>query len=230
MVIDTVARTRLITAAEMRALTGFNASRDIADADLEAAIDRAQGSIVGGLANYATKVPLKGAVDGSNTRFEIDPLRVARIILDSNLDLATDASDVTVEARDDSTAPPTWTTPTVASIDARNGQITLSSAPAAGLSLFLTARLVGRPLDKDRVQNAIAYFAAHLAQASAVRAGKVNLANPQEDVRTERRGTDWMGLYKDEMRRLRATLPMSARQRVNLPGLDSLGRGRRHAP
>lgn len=234
--IQTVARTRQVTAAQVRALSGFNAARDVADGDIEAAIDTAQATVIGEVAARAESLPLVGSRDGSNTRFMVHPDRTARVILDADLSLATDASDVDVWLYEapDSSGVPTYTEATVASVDAIHGIVTLSSAPARTIdAVLLTARMVSARFDLDRVQNAIKYLAAHTVFQAAVRHGKVNLAGGAKAGEERPRVApkpQWLAMYESEIRRLRGGRPGAAKRDVSLRASDAIVEGWRHAP
>lgn len=217
-------RTLLVTAADVRALTGYTNDRDISDADLQSLIRDAQAGIIAELAPE-DQVALDGPIDGSNTRFMVPSERPSRIIVDDTLNQTTDGSDVVVQLRNDNTDPPTFTTATVSSIDALNAILTLSAAPATTISkVLLTARLVKHRVDREKLKACIKYLVAHLVTKRQQQPGRVNLANPQaQDPDAQAHaGRGYWTIYRAELKTLKKARPRLVGTDTRLPAGESI--------
>lgn len=212
------ARSLLVTAAQVRSLTGANSSSDVSDADLQEIIRRAQASVLREVASRIRDLELEGGADGSRTTFLIPRQRRDRVILDDTGDLATGSADVLVQLRDDDTDPPTWSTATVSSVDALNGTVTLSAAPGTDKRVFFDGRLTNRRLDKEDLVGCIMLLAAHYVAIRMEEAGRVNLANPNAQQREGTRARLYLIDYQREVRRLRGNRPQSATVDTRITG------------
>lgn len=210
------ARILLVTAAEVRNFTGVNANADASDAVIQQLIRHAQSILIGGLTMHVINLELDGPIDGSNTLYEIPRGRRARVLFDDNLDEGA-TSDALLQSMtgSDGADPPTFATLTASSVDAINGQITLTTAPAATVDAVLyTGRLTTRRLDKEALKTAILCRTALALDARVRERGKVNLTNPEA---SKKGGGDphglrseWKAMLAEAMRSLRRVVPGKA--------------------
>lgn len=215
-----VTLTAVTTAANVRSLTGYTEDRDIDTTSLNAIILRAQMFVVQDLGAKRHNIPLWGTIDGSNVRFELDPRYRDRVFLD--LDLSGDEKNdalVYLRQRPVGAAPATYVSATISSMDALHAQVVLTSAPSPTTTdaVLLTAWLVRAPIVREHFQYVVELYAAHLADKRIRGPGNVNLTNPAVMGKDQAPiGNRWLGMYRDEVRKLRGTLPLVASVRTGL--------------
>lgn len=122
------------TASQVRAYSGVPSTTDTSDADLATLIAYASAELHRDIAIREMAVRLSGDIDGSNTTYLLPYPYVA----DRNLDGSVTTADVEVRTatRDADTGAITRSTATVSSIDARQGRVVLSSAPASTVTFI----------------------------------------------------------------------------------------------
>lgn len=219
-------QTPVTTRDEVRRMTGYLTERDIPNADLDENILRAQAMTMAAIAARVT-VSLYGTIDGVNTRFAIPYRLQNRIVLDSDAS-GSEANDTQVVLQTPGVggAPPTSAAAVVASIDALQGVLTLSAAPASTVRRVLFAGwLLGQPISRGQFKAAVELLAAHLVDKRVRGPGAVVLSNPQAG---NKEGTsphrNWHRDWEDQVALLRGTTrPRSASVRTGFP-LQRLGR------
>ena len=226
--VQTVTRTRIVTAAEVRVLTGYTKTADLNDPDMESLLDIAHTSILHEVAERVHGLPLVGFIDGQNTRFMLPPGR-GSVVLDHTLN-ADEANDIKVFLRSRSTTagvPPSWALATVASIDALHGVLTLDAAPSAATydQAEFTGHLISASLDRDHLALPILYLAAHLTDRRIRHPGTTPLSNPniggrKDPVLTKMSGAGsaYYDLYRQELARVKSPRPRAASRRTALRG------------
>jgi len=215
------------TPAEVRALTGYDQTRDASDADVMAIIARAQTFVTHELSERIKDVALWGPIDGTNTRFELPPRMHGRVLLNAS-NSGNEKDDVRIHLRAPSTgAPAVYTPATVASTDPLHGQVVLSAAPTTTSvdRVLFSGWLVLAAVTKDRFKACVELYAAALLDSRVRGPGKVVLSNPQNsraDVPQEAlERTRWWSMYQREVRHLRRSGSKAASVRTGMPDYGS---------
>jgi hypothetical protein len=213
--------TPIASAAEVRGLTGYVAESDCPTADLNALIKMAQVFVAQELSDRVHNVPMWGAIDGVNTRFQVPPRFTGRVLLDAQ-NSGDEADSLEVYLRSPATGanPPTYTLATVASIDALHGIVTLDTAPAPATvdQVLFTGLLVRSAVTMERFKNVVQLYAACLLDVRVRRAGAVNLANPKAQQNPAApESSRWWTYYQREVRSLRNPGPRVAARRLAPP-------------
>lgn len=201
----TITRTQWVTAAQVRATSGYNSTRDIPDPDLNQVILDAQAELVKDIAVWVQGLELDGNVNGTNTVFELPGNY--RLIFDDNFDDAFTAADVFVYTMDTSTDPPTPATVAVTSLDSRHGRITLTVAPSGSKTVHLDTYLLRRVIDVGQAKLALKLLASHYADIRVIQSQGVTLANPAGG-KTFAHGQkrDWLAQYHRVLQGIRGSL------------------------
>lgn len=225
----TMARTAIAVPADVRLLTGFQAS-EVSDPDLVGFILRAQILATEDLGHRVQDLQLEGRIDGSNTRFQLPGTVLGtRVLMDQDLS-GSEATDALVYLRSPAGASglPTYTAAAIASADALHGQVVLAAAPAAASvdAVLLTAWLMARAVSRDRLKTCVELLAAHLADQKVRGPGAVVPSNPAvatkdapAEATTPRRS--WLGLYREQIQKLKGVTGRAATVRTALPRAPS---------
>lgn len=151
------------TLSRLRSITHFS-KNEISDADVNLFIPDADRAILrlATIEVYAEK--LKGDIDGSNVLFTTKHAPIADIDFDADVD--GDDVDVYLVANDDEENPESSAT-TVSTVNARDGIITLSTAPTttnAEVGVYADYRYYIEAVDYDVLKLAANYYLAHLCE------------------------------------------------------------------
>jgi hypothetical protein len=211
------ARTLLVTAAEVRNFTGYTASADIGDSEIQQILRHGQALLIGKITANVDSLELEGPINGTNAKFRVPDSVRGRVFFDDVLDAG--LTGVLIQLRTDTTdgSPPTYTTATVTALDSLNGIVTLSAAPASTVDAVLfTGRLTSRRFDKELLKTAILCQASLAVDVRVREHGKVHLTNPEASRKGGiasgsggRRGL-WEDMLEDAMRSLRKLMPQKA--------------------
>jgi hypothetical protein len=151
------------TLSRLRSITHYKET-EISDSDVNLFIADADRAILrlATIEEYNEK--LDGAIDGSNTLFTTKHTPIADIDFDADVD----ANDVVVNrvAYDDEQNPES-TEVTVSSVNARDGIITLDTAPTtvnAEVGIYADYRYYKEPVDYDVLTLAANYYLAYLCE------------------------------------------------------------------
>lgn len=151
------------TLARLRAITHFKATA-ITDADVNLFIPDADRAILRLATIEIYDEKLKGDIDGSNTLFTSEHTPIADIDFDEDVD----GDDVAVYlVAYDGEENPESTVTTVSSVNARDGIITLSTAPTttnADVGVYADYRYYKDAVDYDVLKLAANYYLAHLCE------------------------------------------------------------------
>lgn len=166
------------TDAQLRAITHFSTS-EISVSDVTTLVPLADNALMRLATILATDERLSGGIDGVNTIFTTAHKNIA----DTDFDSDVDGDDVTVYLVDyDSENNPVHTATTVTTVNARDGIITLATAPTtidAEVGVYADYRYYMEPIDYVSLKLAASYYLAHLAELKVQ--GKMEQAYIMED-------------------------------------------------
>jgi len=149
--------------SKLRLLTHFSTA-EISDADVASLIPEADRAILRLATIEVYDEKLDGDIDGTNTIFTTKHKPIA----DTDFDSDVDADDVTVYLVDyDSEMNEVHSEATVSAVNARDGIITLASAPTTTdvrVGVFADYRYYKMPVDYDVLKLAANYYLAHLCE------------------------------------------------------------------
>ncbi len=164
--------------SKLRLLTHFTVA-EISDADVSSLIPEADRAVLRLATIEVYDEKLEGDIDGSNTIFTT----AHKPIADTDFDSDVDADDVTVYLVDyDSEMNPVHSSTEVASVNARDGIITLSEAPTttnAEVGVFADYRYYKMPVDYDVLKLAANYYLAHLCEMKIRTERALQFTTPQ---------------------------------------------------
>lgn len=180
----------------LRLISHFTVA-EISDADVTALIAEADRGIVKLATVESYNEKLSGHIDGSNKIFTAKHKPIADIDLDSEVD----KDDVSIYLISyDSEQNEVHTETAVTSVNARDGIITLSTAPTtttAQLGISADYHYYDRPVDYDILKLAANYYLAHLCEMK-IRAKKIDYTLTEQipDIQLKSR---WMQLVYDSL-------------------------------
>lgn len=153
------------TLAQLRLVSHFMKA-DISDSDVNSLIYDADRAILRLATNEVYNEELAGDIDGSNKIFTT----MHKPIADIDFDKDVDKDDVTVYLVDyDSEQNPFATETEVDTVNARDGVVTLTTAPTtsnAEAGVYIDYRYYKGPVDYDMLTLAANYYLAHLCEMS----------------------------------------------------------------
>jgi hypothetical protein len=153
------------TLAQLRLVSHFMKA-DISDSDVNSLIYDADRAILRLATNEVYNEELAGDIDGSNKIFTT----MHKPIADIDFDKDVDKDDVTVYLVDyDSEQNPFATETEVDTVNARDGIVTLTTAPTtsnAEAGVYIDYRYYKGPVDYDMLTLAANYYLAHLCEMS----------------------------------------------------------------
>lgn len=153
------------TLAQLRLVSHFMKA-DISDSDVNSLIHDADRAILRLATNEVYNEELAGDIDGSNKIFTT----MHKPIADIDFDKDVDKDDVTVYLVDyDSEQNPFATETEVDTVNARDGVVTLTTAPTtsnAEAGVYIDYRYYKGPVDYDMLTLAANYYLAHLCEMS----------------------------------------------------------------
>jgi len=151
------------TLAKFRTISHFSVS-EISDADVSSLIAEADRAVMRMATIEVVDEKLSGEIDGSNTLFTTAHTPIA----DVDLDKSVDGNDVTVYLVDyDAEMNPVHTVTSVSAVNARDGIITLTTAPTttnAEVGVYADYRYYPRKIDFNILSLAACYYLAHLTE------------------------------------------------------------------
>ncbi len=184
------------TLAKLRVLTHFTVA-EISDADVTALIAEADRGIVKLATIESYNEKLSGDIDSSNVLFTTKNKPIA----DTNFDSSVDEDDVTVYLLSyDTEMNKKSTETTVSSVNARDGIITLTTAPTtsnAEAGVYADYRYYNNPVDYDILKLAASYYLGHLCEMK-IRAKRIDYTLTEQipDIQLKSR---WMQLVYDSL-------------------------------
>lgn len=196
-----------ITVDAVREFTGYTATTDATDPQVERCIKQATDTFRNDIAVLHHNERAKGELDGVNATFSVENVVFAYDLNDE----ATAIRFITVEYAG---VNPLITTHTIASIAPLDGRFTLSAAPDADQDeARVTYWGTQSPIPESLVESAVLLLAAHNLTGLTRKSGRTLVANPNastQDKPTESRlGRNFIKEYDDLVRAYRVKKPRS---------------------
>ena len=183
------------TLAELRSISHFTTA-EISDTDVTSFIAKADRAVLRLATIEVYDEKLSGSIDGSNVLFTTKHKPIADIDFDSDVD----ADDVTAYLVDyDEEENEEHTETAVTSVNARDGIITLTTAPTvtnAEVGVYADYRYYNMPVDYDLLKLAANYYLAYFAEMKIKTERVENVPwNPEPSERHSR----WLALARSTL-------------------------------